>query len=270
VKSPCPDHDAAPVGWGTSPRPVITHYRGSAAPGGQAIIAGPWSAFCPRPEECRASGRQWAMRLYLLPNLHRICRCKRRSLTIYVPSRREGSLGSQWREHGRLCGGPPLPWRGSDDPGVDRRRPPHIAHDANGVVPALHHTRGLIALISLHLLRPLCARDMAARRRACVGRPQRGRLPAHHRSISACLLSLLPRTVRAAAVLLLDHVRINRAGELGNAFEQRARRPLRHDARDREGGVEFVGFAPGQAAFAALEDKLAASRREIDIADPDT
>jgi hypothetical protein len=60
------------------------YYRGSAAPGGRAIIAGPWSAFCPRPEECRASGRQWAMRLYLLPNLHRICRCKRRSLTICV------------------------------------------------------------------------------------------------------------------------------------------------------------------------------------------
>ncbi len=44
------------------------------------------------------------------------------------------------------------------------------------------------------------------------------------------------RAVRAAAVFLLDHVRIDRAGELGDGFEYRAGRSLPRNPGGREGG----------------------------------
>src|SRR5215471_19694267 len=81
---------------------------------------------------------------------------------------------------------------------------------------------------------------------------------------------LLPRfetALRAAARLLHDLVRVDRAAQLGDAFDARARGALGGNAGGCHGCADFVGFAPGQRALARAEVELAAARRDIDIAD---
>src|SRR5215470_16161025 len=80
---------------------------------------------------------------------------------------------------------------------------------------------------------------------------------------------LLPRfetALRAAARLLHDLVRVERAAQLGDAFDARAGRALGGDAGSRGRREDFVGFAPGERAFALTEGQLAAALRDVDIA----
>src|SRR5262245_60622021 len=81
---------------------------------------------------------------------------------------------------------------------------------------------------------------------------------------------LLPRfeaALGAAARLLHDLVRVDRAPQLGDAFDARAGGPLGGNACGRRGCADFVGFAPGQRSFASAEAELAAARSDVDIAD---
>src|SRR5215831_5558866 len=81
---------------------------------------------------------------------------------------------------------------------------------------------------------------------------------------------LLPRfetALRACARFLHDLVRVYRAPQLGDAFDARARGALGGNAGGCHGCADFVGFAPGQRAFARSEVEFAAARRDIDIAD---
>src|SRR5262249_6710467 len=81
---------------------------------------------------------------------------------------------------------------------------------------------------------------------------------------------LLPRfetALRAAARLLHDLVRVDRAAQLGDAFDARARGALGGNAGGCHGCADFVGFAPGQRAFARAEVELAAARGDVDVAD---
>src|SRR5215510_10427589 len=82
----------------------------------------------------------------------------------------------------------------------------------------------------------------------------------------AQLLSRLETALRAAARLLHDLVRVDRAPQLGDAFDARARGALGGNAGGCHRRADFVGFAPGQRAFARAEVELAAARRDVDIA----
>src|SRR5262249_38021682 len=79
----------------------------------------------------------------------------------------------------------------------------------------------------------------------------------------------LPRleiALRAAAPLLHDLVRVDRAAQRGDAFDARARGSLGRNAGGCHGCADFVGFAPGQRSFARAEVELAAARGDIDVA----
>src|SRR5262249_29441157 len=80
---------------------------------------------------------------------------------------------------------------------------------------------------------------------------------------------LLPRfgtALRAAPRLLHDLVRVDRAAQLGDAFDAPARGVLGGKAGGCYGCADFVGFAPVQRAFARAEVELAAARGDIDVA----
>src|SRR5262249_30461751 len=68
--------------------------------------------------------------------------------------------------------------------------------------------------------------------------------------------TLLPRfetALRAAARLLHDLVRVDRAAQLGDAFDARPRGSLGGNACNCHRRADFVGVAPGQRAFARSE-----------------
>src|SRR5262245_53056606 len=80
---------------------------------------------------------------------------------------------------------------------------------------------------------------------------------------------LLPRfetALRTSARLLHDLVRVDRAPQLADAFDARARGSLGGNACGCHRRAEFVGSAPGQRSFARSEVALAAARSDIDIA----
>src|SRR5258708_36901411 len=84
------------------------------------------------------------------------------------------------------------------------------------------------------------------------------------------LLRLLPRfetALRAAARLLAGLVRVDRAAQLGDAYDARARGALGRNAGGCHRCADFVGVAPGQRALARSEVELAAARGDIDVAD---
>src|SRR3984893_8265888 len=72
--------------------------------------------------------------------------------------------------------------------------------------------------------------------------------------------------IRAAAGPLLDFVGVDGADEVRQAFDDRARRPLRGYAGFRGRRVDFVGAAPGQAALVRPEGQVAGAPRYVDIA----
>src|SRR5215470_17761982 len=80
----------------------------------------------------------------------------------------------------------------------------------------------------------------------------------------------LPRfetALRAAARLLHDLVRVDRAPQLGDAFDARARGALGGNAGGCHRRADFVGVASGERALARAEGELAAARGDIDVAD---
>src|SRR5215469_11416618 len=74
------------------------------------------------------------------------------------------------------------------------------------------------------------------------------------------------RASRAAAGLLLNHDGINRALELHDTFDYRARCSLGHDARNGESGEDFVGVTSIEVTLVVSEGEFAAPHRDIDIA----
>src|SRR6516164_1260989 len=100
-----------------------------------------------------------------------------------------------------------------------------------------------------------------ARQRAAKRAPPGGACAA-----AARLLPGLETALRAAARLLHDLVRVDRAAQLGDAFDARTRGALGGNAGGCHRCADFVGFAPGQRAFARAEVELAAARRDIDVA----
>src|SRR5262245_40332411 len=84
---------------------------------------------------------------------------------------------------------------------------------------------------------------------------------------TAQLLPCFETALRTSARLLHDLVRVDRAPQLGDAFDARARGSLGGNACGCHRRADFVGFAPGQRAFARSEVELAAARSDIDIAD---
>src|SRR5262249_32992967 len=82
------------------------------------------------------------------------------------------------------------------------------------------------------------------------------------RRLAALRRKLLPRfetALRTTARLLHDLVRVDRAAQLGDAFDARARGSLGGNAGGCHRCADFVGFAPGQCAFARSEVELAAA-----------
>jgi DNA invertase Pin-like site-specific DNA recombinase len=79
-------------------------------------------------------------------------------------------------------------------------------------------------------------------------------------------LSCFERAIRPAAGLLLDDHRIDCAFELHDACGYRARRAFGSDGRDSESAEDFVGIASRQDALLTRENKVAAARRDVDIA----
>src|SRR5262245_29999433 len=73
--------------------------------------------------------------------------------------------------------------------------------------------------------------------------------------------------LRSSARLLHDLVRVNRASQVGDAFDARARGPLRRNAGGCRRCADLVGVAPSQRAFPRTKFELATARRDVDIAD---
>src|SRR6266478_2643466 len=95
-------------------------------------------------------------------------------------------------------------------------------------------------------------------------------MDARKRAYGSSGLRLLPRfetALRAAARLLHDLVRVDRAAQLGDAFDARARGALGGNAGGCHRCADFVGVAPGERALARSEVELAAARGDIDVAD---
>src|SRR5262245_4400076 len=95
--------------------------------------------------------------------------------------------------------------------------------------------------------------------------PSRGRGATLHARTH--LLRRFEAALRSSARLLHDLVRVNRASQVGDAFDARARGSLRRNTGGCPGCADLVGFAPGQRAFPRPEFELAAARRDVDIAD---
>src|SRR5262245_1143093 len=84
--------------------------------------------------------------------------------------------------------------------------------------------------------------------------------------MSRALLPGLEAALRAAARLLLDLVRIERALELREADDARAGGAFGGNARGDCRGADLVGLAAGQRALLRAERELAAARGDVDVA----
>src|SRR6266705_2736558 len=78
----------------------------------------------------------------------------------------------------------------------------------------------------------------------------------------------LKRTTRAAAVLLLDRLGVERAVQVRQAFKHRSGGAVGSDAGQRFGGEDFAGAAAVDGLLLASERQLAGARGDVDIADP--
>src|SRR5262245_29382286 len=89
---------------------------------------------------------------------------------------------------------------------------------------------------------------VAAMPRANASCPAAARSAAGRRRLRRNLLPRFETALRAAARLLHDLVGVDRAAQLGDAFDARARGSLGGNARGCHRRANFVGFAPGTRA----------------------
>src|SRR5271169_775697 len=82
------------------------------------------------------------------------------------------------------------------------------------------------------------------------------------------LVRRLERAFGAAAALLLELRRIERAVQLREALEVRSGRALRRHAGRSFGRRQFVGLAPAKRLLFGLEGHLAGACGDVDIAGP--